>query len=78
MRMSTRTGDSPPLGIALILLAGVSVVGGLIAHRLLRPASPARAVDVGATGDAYFYVLAFGMPVLVLVGIAVYLYLLSR
>lgn len=69
--MSTRN-NTPPLGIGLLILAGVAVVAGLIAALLLghletTPAAP--------DGLGYLKtVLGYGMPALALLSIAVYLW----
>lgn len=70
--MSTRN-STPPLGIGLLLLAGVAVVAGLIAALLLGQLESTPAAPDGL--GWWKTLLAYGMPALTLTAIAVYLYL---
>lgn len=72
--MSTRD-SSPPLGIGLLLLAGVAVVAGLMSSQLLGHLSDS---SIGQGGPAWWEpLLGVGMPALAIVSILIYLWLIK-
>ena len=69
--MSTRSNT--PVGIALLVFGGVAVVAGWIASSLL---GYLEATAVGSEQLGWWVpLLSIGLPVLALMGIALYLYL---
>jgi len=70
--MSTRN-NTPPLGIGLLLLAGVAVVAGLMASNLLGYLSDS---SIGQSGPAWWEpLLGVGMPGVAILAIIAFLWL---
>lgn len=72
--MSTRS-NTPPLGIGLLLLAGVAVVAGLMSSQLLGYLSDS---SIGQGGPAWWVpLLSIGMPALAILAIVAFLWLIK-